>query len=129
RHSFFVGLQSIYFNVRISVVEMAVKSDGALRKLKGALFMNRVLSEVKHRNVIFLDSGTDLNRFVSLVQDKRLRSRTDDFLLVDEKYTEDLQAFSIGKQTHFVDVDGKLRLSPEDLAVRQAILAPAAAPK
>src|SRR5690606_10202155 len=28
-----------------------------------------------------------------------------------------------------VDVDGKLRLSPEDLAVRQAILAPAAAPK
>lgn len=129
RHSFFVGLQSTYFNVRISVVEMTVKSDGALRKLKGALFMNRVLSEIKHRNVIFLDSGTDLNRFVSLVRDKRLRSRADDFLLLDEKYPEDLQAFSIGKQTHFVDVDGKLHLSPEDLAVRQAILAPAAAPK
>lgn len=129
RHSFFVGLQSIYFNVRTSVVEMTVKSDGALRKLKGALFMNRVLSEVKHRNVMFLDSGTDSSRLVSLVRDKRLRSRTDDFLLLDEKYPEDLQAFSIGKQTHFVEVDGKLHLSPEDLAVRQAILAPAAAPK
>lgn len=129
RHSFFVGLQSTYFNIRTSVVEMTVKSDGALRKLKGALFMNRVLSEARHRNIIFLNSATDPDRLVSLVRDKRLRSRTDDFLLLDEGFPESIQAFSIGRQTHFVEADGKLHLSPEDLAIRQAIIAPAAAPK
>ena len=129
RHSFFVGLQSTYFNLRTTIVEMTVKSDGALRKLKGALFMNRVLSEVRHRNVILLDSETDPDRLASLVQKKRLRSRTDDFLLLDDERTKSLQAFSIGKQTHFVEVDGKLHLSPEDLAGRHPIVAPAAAPK
>ena len=129
RHSFFVGLQSTYFNLRTAMVEMTVKSDGSLRKLKGALFMNRALSEVRHRNVIFLDSAADPDRLASLVRTKRLRSRTDDFLLLDEDRPKHLQAFSIGKQTHFVEVDGKLHLSPEDLAGRHPILAPAAAPK
>src|SRR5690606_10524029 len=52
-----------------------------------------------------------------------------DFLLLDEARPEYLQAFSIGKQTHFVDIDGKLQLSAVDLAGRHALHAPAAAPK
>lgn len=129
RHSFFVGLQSTYFNIRTTVVEMTVKSDGTLSKLKGALFMNRVLSEVRHRSVIFLDLQTNSDRLASVIRDKRLRSRTDDFLLLDDAQQGDLQAFSIGKQTYFVEVDGKLRLSPEDIAGRHPLLAPAATPK
>lgn len=129
RHSFFVGLQSTCFNIRTSVVEMTVKSDGALRKLKGALFMNRVLSEVRHRNVILLDSQTDPDRLAAVVRDKRLRSRTDDFLLLDEAHPGDLQALSIGKQTYFVDVGGKLRLSAEDIAGRHPLHVPAPTPK
>src|SRR5690606_33985474 len=118
RHSFFVRLQSSYFNVRTTVVEMAVKNDGELRKLKGALFMNRVLSEVRHRNVIVLDSEADPQRLAAAVRDKRLRSRTDSFLLLDEAQPETLQGFSIGKQTYFVETDKKLQLSAEDLANR-----------
>jgi hypothetical protein len=128
-HSFFVGLQSTYFNIRTSVVEMTVKSDGALRKLKGALFMNRVLSEVRHRNVVLLDSQTDTNHLAAVIRDKRLRSRADDFLLLDDAQQGDLQAFSIGKQTYFVEADGKLHLSPEDIAGRHPLYAPAATPK
>ncbi|MEW9617704.1 hypothetical protein AB3G45_28235 [Shinella sp. S4-D37] len=129
RHSFFVGLQSTHFNIRTSVVEMTVKSDGALRKLKGALFMNRVLSEARHRNVVLLDSETDAARLAEVVRDKRLRSRTDDFLLLDEAQPGDLQAFSIGKQTYFVEVDGKLHLSAEDIAGRHPLHAPAPTPR
>ena len=129
RHSFFVGLQSTCFNIRTAVVEMTIKSDGALRKLKGALFMNKVLSEIRHRNVVLLDSEADTDRLAAIVRDKRLRSRTDDFLLLDEAQPEYLQAFSIGKQTHFVDIDGKLQLSAVDLAGRHTLHAPAAAPK
>lgn len=129
RHSFFVGLQSTYFNIRTSVVEMTVKSDGALRKLKGALFMNRVLSEVRHRNVILLDSETDPDRLAAVVRDKRLRNRADDFLLFDNAHPGDLQAFSIGKQTYFVEIDGKLHLSAEDIAGRHPLNAPAPTPK
>lgn len=128
RHSFFVGLQSTYFNLRTTIVETTVKSDGSLRKLKGALFMNKVLSDVRHRNVVLLDSGTDADRLASLVTVKRLRSRTDDFLLFDEAQPDQLQAFSMGKQTHFVETARKLCLSPEDLAGRHSIFAPAIAP-
>lgn len=129
RHSFFVRLQSTYFNIRTTVVEIAVKNDGELRKLKGALFMNRVLSEVRHRNVIFLDSEADPQRLAANVRDKRLRSRTDSFLLLDEAQPETLQAFSIGKQTYFVETDKKLQLSAEDLANRHPLHAPPAAPR
>lgn len=129
RHSFFVRLQSACYNIRTTVVEMAVRNDGELRKLKGALFMNRVLSEVRHRNVIFLDSETDPHRLAATVREKRLRSRTDSFLLLDDAQPETLQAFSIGKQTYFVEADGKLHLSLEDLANRHPLQAPAAAPR
>jgi hypothetical protein len=129
QHSFFVSLQSTYFNIRTSVVEMTVKSDGALRKLKGALFMNRVLSEVRHRNIVFLDSETSPDRLAAAIRDKRLRSRTDDFLLLDDAQPGDLQALSIGKQTYFVETGEKLHLSPEDIAGRHPLYAPAPTPK
>ncbi|WP_430442517.1 hypothetical protein [Shinella sp.] len=129
QHSFFVGLQSTHFNIRTSVIEMTVKSDGALRKLKGALFMNRALSEVRHRNIVLLDSGTDPEHLTAVVRDKRLRSRTDDFLLLDDGHSGDLQAFSIGKQTYFVEAGGKLHLSPEDIAGRHPIYAPVITPR
>lgn len=129
QHSFFVGLQSTYFNIRTCVVEMTVKSDGALRKLKGALFMNRVLSEARHRNIVFLDAQTDPGRLAEIVRGKRLRSRADDFLLLDDAQPGDLQAFSIGKQTYFVEIDGKLHLSAEDIAGRHPLYAPAATPR
>lgn len=129
QHSFFVGLQSAYFNIRTSVVEMTVKSDGALSKLKGALFMNRVLSEIRHRNVVLLDSETAPDRLATAIRDKRLRSRSDDFLLLNDTQPGDLQGFSIGKQTYFVEADGKLHLSPEDIAGRHPLYAPAITPK
>lgn len=129
RHSFFVGLQSAFFNIRTTIVETTIRSDGTLRKLKGALFMNKVLSEVRHRNVILIDSEADPERLASLVQTRRLRSRMDDFLLLDEENQSHLQAFSVARQTHFVESAGKLRLSADDLAGRHAVLAPAAAGK
>lgn len=129
RHSFFVGLQSVYFNVRTTMVETTIKSNGELRKLKGALFMNKALSEVRHRNVAFLDSAANADRLGQVIRDKRLRSRSDDFILFEEEEPHLLQAFSIGRQTHFIEVEGKLHLPPEDLAHRHAIVAPAAAPK
>lgn len=128
RHNFFVGLQSSYFNLRTTIVEATIKSDGTLRKLKGALFMNKVLSEVRHRNVILLDSRTDIERLNSVVRNKRLRNRTDDFLLLEAEKPRQLQAFSIGKQTHFVEDERRLHLPPEDLSGRHSIFAPAVAP-
>lgn len=127
RHGFFVGLQSACFNIRTTIIETTIRSDGTLRKLKGALFMNKVLSEVRHRNVVLIDSETDPERLAALVRTKRLRSRTDDFLLLDEESPAYLQGFSIARQTHFVEADGKLRLAADDLAGRHAVLAPAAA--
>lgn len=128
RNSFFVGLQSRHFNLRTVIVETAVKSDGALRKLKGALFLNKVLADVRHRTVVFLDSATDAKRLAALVAGSRLRSRMDDFLVLDAERPDRLQAFSIGRQTHFVEAEGRLRLAPEDLAIRHFLLAPAVAP-
>ncbi len=129
RHSFFVSLQSVYFNVRIAIIDtLMIRDNGDVEKLYGSLFMNKVLSEVKHSNVVLLDSGTDIVQLNRLVRDHRLRSRTDDFALFDDQKAASIQAFSIGKLTHFVESEGRLRLPPEDLAHRHPVFAEAPAP-
>lgn len=130
RQSFFIGLQSRYFNIRTALVDtLMITSDGEPEKLSGALFLNKVLSEIRHRNVVLLDPETDTEKLAELVQRHRLRSREDGFLLLDEQEPHALQAFSLGRLTHFVEDDSRLQLPPEDLAYRHAIFAPAAAPR
>lgn len=129
RHSYFAGLQSRFFNLRTVIVETTIKSTGEQRKLKGALFLNKVLSEVRYRNVIFLDSDTSSQRLGQIVHRHRLRSREDDFILRDEDLPHRLQAFSLGRLTHFVEASGRLHLPPEDLAHRHPITVRGAAPE
>lgn len=130
RQSFFIGLQSTCFNIRTVLVDtLMIKSDGEPEKLSGALFINKVLSEARHRNVVLLDPETDTGQLADLVHRHRLRSRADDFLLLDEQEPHALQAFSLGRLTHFVEDDGRLQLPPEDLAYRHPVYAPAAAPR
>lgn len=129
RHSFFVGLQSRFFNLRTTIIETTIKSNGEQRKLKGALFLNKVLSEVRYRNIIFLDSGTEPERLDHLVHRHRLRSRMDDFILRDEELPHHPQSISLGRLTHFVETNDRLHLPPEDLAYRHPVTARGAAPK
>lgn len=128
RPRFFAELQSRHFNLRTCLAETMVKSDGKVRKMKGALFLNRVLSQVRFRTVMFVNSSAEVAGLQDLVASRRLRSRQDDFVLLDEKARGRVQAFSLGETTQFVDADGKAQLEPGDLALRLALHGPSVAP-
>lgn len=124
KHAFFVSLQSEFFNVRTVIIDsLMVKGNGDVEKVYGSLFINKIISEVKSRNVILTDSTTDIDGFRAVVSNHRLRSRSDDFIIFDARKPTSVQAFSIGRFTHFVESDGRLRLAPEDLAHRHPIVA------
>ena len=129
RPGFFAGLQRRYFNLRTVIADTELITGLKPEMPDRGLFMNKVLSEIRYRNAVFLDAETDASLFADLSRRHRLRGRMDDFLLLGDQAPNGVQAFSVGRMTHFVeDKEGQLRFAPEDLARRHPVLAPTFAP-